>query len=69
VLSHHEGGFLPFTSAQENVMTPLRQRMIEDMRLRNFAPRTIEAYVGRVASFARHFGRSPDALSRDEVRS
>ena len=50
-------------------MTPLRQRMIEDMRLRNFAPRTIEAYVGRVASFARHFGRSPDALSRDEVRS
>ena len=50
-------------------MTPLRQRMIEDMKLRNFAPRTIQSYVTRVARFARHFGRSPDALGRDEVRS
>jgi site-specific recombinase XerD len=43
--------------------------MIDDMRLRNFAPRTIDVYVGRVASFARHFGRSPEALGRDEVRA
>jgi site-specific recombinase XerD len=43
--------------------------MIEDMKLRNLAPRTIQAYVTRVARFARHFGRSPDALGRDEVRS
>ena len=50
-------------------MTPLRQRMIEDMKLRNFAPRTIQSYVARVASFARHFGRSPEVLGRDEVRS
>jgi integrase/recombinase XerD len=50
-------------------MTPLRQRMIEDMKLRNFAPRTVQAYVARVATFARHFGRSPEALGRDEVRS
>jgi integrase/recombinase XerD len=50
-------------------MTPLRQRMIEEMKLRNLAPRTIQSYVARVASFARHFGRSPDALGRDEVRS
>jgi hypothetical protein len=50
-------------------MTPLRRRMIEDMRLKNLAPRTIEAYAMRVATFARHFGQSPDALGRDEVRS
>src|SRR5262249_1291275 len=50
-------------------MTPLRQRMIDDMKLRNLASRTIEVYVARVASFARHFGRSPADLGRDEVRA
>ena len=43
-------------------MTPLRQRMIEDMKLRNFAPRTIQVYVERVAAFAKHFGKSPERL-------
>jgi site-specific recombinase XerD len=43
--------------------------MIEDMKLRNLAPKTIEVYVSRVASFARYFGRSPEALGREEVRS
>ena len=33
-------------------MTPLRQRMIEDMNLRNPAPRTIQVYVERVANWA-----------------
>jgi integrase/recombinase XerD len=50
-------------------MTPLRRRMIEDMKLKNLSPRTIEIYTGRVAVFARHFGRSPDGLGREEVRS
>jgi integrase/recombinase XerD len=50
-------------------MTPLRQRMIEDMKLRNLAPRTIAVYTARAATFARHFGRSPEALGREEVRS
>ena len=50
-------------------MTPLRQRMIDDMKLRNLASRTIEVYVARVASFARYFGRSPADLGRDEVRA
>jgi integrase/recombinase XerD len=50
-------------------MTPLRRRMIDDMTLRNLAPLTIQAYVERVASFARHFGTSPEHLGPDEVRA
>jgi integrase/recombinase XerD len=50
-------------------MTQLRRRMIEDMELRNLAPKTIEVYTQRVAAFAKHFRRSPDALGPDEVRS
>jgi integrase/recombinase XerD len=50
-------------------MTPLRRRMIQDMTLRNFAPRTITVYVDCVARFARHFGKSPELLGPDDVRT
>src|SRR5262245_7365103 len=50
-------------------MTPLRQRLIDDLRLRNYSERTVEAYVGGVARFARHFGRSPDQLGPDAIRA
>jgi site-specific recombinase XerD len=50
-------------------MTPLRQRFIDDLRLRNYAARTIETYVGRIAAFAKHYGRSPDLLGPEEVRA
>jgi integrase/recombinase XerD len=50
-------------------MTPLRHRMIEDMKLKNLSTRTINAYVSRVSFFARHFRRSPEHLGRDDVRS
>ncbi|HEX6512582.1 MAG TPA: site-specific integrase [Chloroflexota bacterium] len=49
-------------------MTPLRQRFIDDLRLRNYARRTIDTYVSRVACFAKHFGRSPELLGPNEVR-
>ncbi len=49
-------------------MTPLRQRMIEDMQIRNFSPETIKGYVFHVAQFAKHFNQSPDLLGVDEIR-
>ncbi len=50
-------------------MTPLRRRMIEDMRIRNLSPHTQRAYVEQVSRFARHFGRPPELLGQDEIRS
>jgi site-specific recombinase XerD len=50
-------------------MTPLRQRTIDDLRLRNKSPRTIETYVLRVVQFAKHFGRSPEVLGPAELRA
>jgi integrase/recombinase XerD len=50
-------------------MTPLRQRMIEDMTLRNYADRTIGVYVERVATFAKYFGKSPERLDAADVRA
>ena len=49
-------------------MTPLRQRFIEDMQLRNFAPTTQRSYVHYVAEFARYFRRSPEQLDLEAVR-
>jgi site-specific recombinase XerD len=49
-------------------MTPLRERMLGDMQLRNFSPHTQKAYIAAVARFARHFGRSPDQLGPEHVR-
>jgi len=49
-------------------VTPLRQRMIDDLKIRNRSPRTIGTYVQHVVQFARHFGRSPELLGPEEVR-
>jgi len=50
-------------------MTPLRQRMIEDMRVRNLSVNTQQAYVRHVARFAEYFGKSPELLGPEDIRA
>ena len=50
-------------------MTRLRQVMLEDLQRRNYAQTTIKNYLGTVEDFAKHFGRPPDQLGLDEIRS
>lgn len=49
-------------------MTPLRQRLIEDLTLCGYAERTVEAYTQAVVYLARFFGQSPDQLTEEQVR-
>ena len=50
-------------------MTPLRQRMIEDMQVRNLALHTQRAYIQQISLFARHFGKSPEILGPADIRA
>src|SRR4051794_10101647 len=43
--------------------------MLEELQRRNYSDRTAQSYVRIVAAFAKHFGRSPDELGPDELRS
>src|SRR6266540_3440896 len=49
-------------------MTPLRQRMLEDMHLRGLAARTQESYLAAVRQLAQHYGKSPDQITEEELR-
>jgi integrase/recombinase XerD len=50
-------------------MTPLRQRMTEDMRIRNLTLNTQTSYLQQVSLFARHFKKSPEYLGPEEIRA
>jgi integrase/recombinase XerD len=50
-------------------LTPLRQRMLEDMQIRNYSPHTIDGYLRYVAQFATHFHTSPDYLGPEHIRT
>jgi integrase/recombinase XerD len=49
-------------------MTELRQRYLQDLRLRNYALKTQQAYVECVSLFARYFKRSPEVLEPEHIR-
>jgi len=49
-------------------MTALRQRMLEDLQLRNYSPQTIDAYLRCVAQFAQYFQSAPARLGPEQVR-
>jgi hypothetical protein len=49
-------------------MTLVKQRMLEDVRIRNYAATTVECYVRSVADFAKHFNKAPDHLGEEEIR-
>ncbi len=50
-------------------MTHLRQRMIEDMKIRNLAHNTQLTYLQQIISYAEHFNCSPEALGLEEIRA
>ena len=60
---------LAFEPERRTTMTPLRQRMIDDMRLAGFAERTRDVYIQAVRRLAAHYKRSPDVLSEEDVRA
>lgn len=52
----------------DEAISPLRRRMIEDMTIRKFAPKTQQDYIQSVKNFAAFLGRSPDTASFEDVR-
>ena len=51
---------------RSSTMTPLRQRMLEDMAIRNFAENTQSSYIQQIISYAKHFHRAPEDLGPEE---
>ncbi len=50
-------------------MGALRTRMIEEMKLRNFSPRTQQSYLSAMIGLVKHYRRSPDQLTQEEIRA
>ena len=49
-------------------ISPLRQRMIDDMRMRKFSPKTQSHYLRAVRQFAGYLGRYPDTATVEDLR-
>ncbi len=52
----------------DKAISPSRRRMIEDMTIRKFAPRTQAPYIRSVKNIAAFLGRAPDTASAEELR-
>ena len=57
------------THSTQGPVTPLRQRMIEDMTLSGLSARTQQVYIYGVRGLAAHYKRSPDLLTEEDVRT
>jgi site-specific recombinase XerD len=55
-------------TAMEVVMSALRQRLLEDLRIAGYAERTVETYVGAVSAFATYSAKRPDHCDHDDIR-
>src|SRR6266568_7681395 len=69
VRKHGVAACSTFHFAKELSMTPLRQRMTEDMQVRNLSPHTQTSYLQQVSLFARHFNKSPEQLGPEDIRA
>jgi site-specific recombinase XerD len=50
-------------------ISPLRQRMLDDLRMRKLSPKTQSAYLRAVRNFTKYLGRSPDTATVDDLRN
>ncbi len=56
-------------NAPHPTVSPLRKRMLEDMRMRKLAPKTQTAYIRAVRRFAAYLGRPPDTATIEDLRN
>lgn len=56
-------------TASLQAISPLRQRMLDDMRMRKLGERTQEAYVRAVRNFTKFLGRAPDTATVEDLRN
>lgn len=61
--------FIKVRGLEWEPISPLRRRMIEDMQLHSFSPRTQDSYIRAVLGLAKHYRRSPDQIVEEEIRS
>ncbi len=49
-------------------MTPLRRKFVDEMKILDLSPRTINSYTNALADLARHYNLSPDKIGEDKIR-